>query len=737
MIKKNEKRSRIWKKMFKLILIISFFLTLLFTFFQGVIDYSNKMKVINNSISQIEKSQINSIVTSLWSYNEQELNTLMDGLLHFPYINFVAIKEYNKIIISRGVFEEQFQTKELPLLYKFDGKENILGSFTYQINKNKMMQEILFNIIVILIFQMISVLIVAFLIFFMFEFLVTRYLFVSSEYFKNLDLNNLEKPLYLNKKVVNDEIDILVNSFNEMRQNLAGMYKKLFESEERFRVLVEHAPEAIVVYDVNTNTFVTVNMNAEKLFGRSHEDLIGSSIFEFYTEHQPDGKNVHESVKENTQRALSGESVVFDRLIKRADGDEVLCEVRLVMLPSEEKNLIRASYIDITDRKKAEKEIFDMKNYLSIILNSLPVIIIGIDGSGGVTQWNKESEVFTGIKSDIAEGQKLDAVLPNFSRYIINYISDLNRSGFLKMEKIIIRKNSGVAYFDLMVLPLSLYNTDGFVIRIEDVTERSKLQDMMIQTEKMITVGGLAAGMAHEINNPLGIITQSAQNIERRFSPDLPGNRAVSDSLNIDLNKISEYMEKRDIYKFIVAIKDASMRAAKIITNTLSFSRRSISEKEEINIVEIIDKSIELAVNDYDLNRKYDFRDIKILKEYEAPVINVFAVDIEIEQVVLNLLKNSAQALTKVESDFSATIILRIKNENLFVVIEIEDNGPGMTENIRQRIFEPFFTTKDLGEGTGLGLSVSYSIITNNHKGSIEVESELGVGTKFIIKLPK
>jgi signal transduction histidine kinase len=109
----------------------------------------------------------------------------------------------------------------------------------------------------------------------------------------------------------------------------------------------------------------------------------------------------------------------------------------------------------------------------------------------------------------------------------------------------------------------------------------------------------------------------------------------------------------------------------------------------------------------------------------------------EIEQVVLNILKNAAQALAEVtERKDPPRIILRTLCEPTSVRMEIEDNGPGIKEEIKNRIFEPFFTTKDVGTGTGLGLSVSYFIIAKNHKGTIEVESEFGKGTKFIIHLP-
>ncbi|MBT4639455.1 MAG: PAS domain-containing sensor histidine kinase, partial [Deltaproteobacteria bacterium] len=108
----------------------------------------------------------------------------------------------------------------------------------------------------------------------------------------------------------------------------------------------------------------------------------------------------------------------------------------------------------------------------------------------------------------------------------------------------------------------------------------------------------------------------------------------------------------------------------------------------------------------------------------------------EIEQVVLNVLNNAAWAMANEKRDAPPQIMVRICSEKSLVKIEIEDNGPGMDAETRRRVFEPFFTTKPVGEGTGLGLSVSYMIITNNHKGTMEVQSEKGKGSRFIIRLP-
>ncbi|MFW5798717.1 MAG: sensor histidine kinase, partial [Planctomycetota bacterium] len=179
------------------------------------------------------------------------------------------------------------------------------------------------------------------------------------------------------------------------------------------------------------------------------------------------------------------------------------------------------------------------------------------------------------------------------------------------------------------------------------------------------------------------------------------------------------------------------MRAGRIIQNMLQFSRKSDGGYELTDMVDLVDRTVELAANDYDLKKKFDFRHIRIERDYAENLPPVPARQTELEQVVLNILKNAAQAMQGMEdTSHVATIRLALRREGPMVKLVIADNGPGMAETTRRRIFEPFFTTKDIGEGTGLGLSVSYFIITNNHGGRIEVRSTPGDGAAFEISLP-
>jgi len=269
-----------------------------------------------------------------------------------------------------------------------------------------------------------------------------------------------------------------------------------------------------------------------------------------------------------------------------------------------------------------------------------------------------------------------------------------------------------------------------------DVTEQLRFEELMTQTEKMIMISGMAAGMAHEINNPLGAIMQHAQNIERRVSSDIPANVKAAAEVGVSLDLVHAYLEKRGIFDFIGHIRTAGIRASEIISNMLYFSRRSEGGIESVQLSALLDRVVELAGTDYDMKKKYDFQRIDLRRDYTPDLPPVHLIVAEMEQVLLNILKNAAQAMSGAEMRRQPSITLRTRLIKGMVMIGIEDNGPGMAEATRLRVFEPFFSTKEVGVGTGLGLSVAYAIVTKGHHGSIEVESRPGEGCCFTIKLP-
>jgi PAS domain S-box-containing protein len=389
----------------------------------------------------------------------------------------------------------------------------------------------------------------------------------------------------------------------------------------------------------------------------------------------------------------------------------------------------------IAQQEASEKELRRLRNMLSNTINSMPSMLVGVDKGGMVTQWNREAERATGVASADAQGQPLEKVFPQLGAELGKIRDSIMSREPQEGVRLAREVNGETKFWNVTVYPLIANGVDGAVIRIDDVTGRVRMQEMMIQSEKMLSVGGLAAGMAHEINNPLAGILQSMQVIQGRLRSGLDRNRAAAELCGTNLDAVEAYMEERGIPAMIEAVVESGKRAARIVDNMLSFSRKSESRFTPHDLTVLLDRTVELAQNDYDLKKKYDFRRIDVRREYAPGVPKVLGEATMLQQVMLNLLRNGAEAMTEAHAP-APRIVLRVLPDGEMARVEIEDNGPGLDEKTRRHVFDPFYTTKAVGEGTGLGLSVSYFIITENHRGTLTVESVPGQGTKFIIRLP-
>ncbi len=393
----------------------------------------------------------------------------------------------------------------------------------------------------------------------------------------------------------------------------------------------------------------------------------------------------------------------------------------------------------IENYKTIALQLQDTKRHLQTMINSVPDILIGISADEKVTYWNTAAFDKTGLSFDKALGTNILDALPQLP------ITPEQLSYIIKSEKPFINQriqaseNNENKFYDLRIYPLLSNQKPGAVIQLKNVTSQVNIEQMLIQNEKMSSLGELAAGIAHEINNPLGIILHNVQNIIRRTSNTLSSNIKAAEKFKVNFNSIRDYLKDREVDQFLDSIKEAGERAASIVHNMLEFSRITHNEKNWIDFRELVDKSVELNLkSNFDDRNKV--KDIKVTTKFSQDFPLLYASAPELQQVLMNLLRNAYQALISDNNQkpegpqVNITASLNIRKHE--VVIEISDNGPGIKDSIKDHIFEPFFTTKEVGKGTGLGLSVSYFIITEHHQGSISVSSQLDKGTTFKICLP-
>lgn len=264
--------------------------------------------------------------------------------------------------------------------------------------------------------------------------------------------------------------------------------------------------------------------------------------------------------------------------------------------------------------------------------------------------------------------------------------------------------------FDIMTLRLRERTAEAVQLYDESVQRNQELGDInarlqsaqaqLIQSEKLATVGQLTAGIVHDVKNPLAVIKGIAEELAEEFGLD---------------------PTTRDQLK---TIRESAAKASTIVTDLLKFARQSTPEMERHDLKETIESSVRLTeylARKSNVQVKLDLPRTPVMVTYDAQ---------QIEQVLMNLISNAIQAIKK-----GGTVRINLSEASGAVAIAVQDNGIGIPEKNLQRIFDPFFTTKPEGEGTGLGLSVSFGIITR-HRGRIEVDSKPGLGTTFTILLP-
>jgi signal transduction histidine kinase len=239
-----------------------------------------------------------------------------------------------------------------------------------------------------------------------------------------------------------------------------------------------------------------------------------------------------------------------------------------------------------------------------------------------------------------------------------------------------------------------------FLDRRQAAVERLNLEAQLRHADRLATIGQLAAGVAHEINEPLGSILGYAQLAQK--GGEFPESTAE------DLNKIIA----------------ASLQAREIVNKLRLFARQAPIQKVPVSIARILDEALSLVEN------RCANEGIALVRHVEEGLPDVPAAPVQLKQVVVNLVVNAMQAMPG-----GGILTVSTRFDHSSAVVEIEDNGVGMTEDVMDQIFNPFFTTKDVGEGTGLGLSVVHGIVSA-HGGTIDVESEEGKGSKFTVRLP-
>jgi PAS domain S-box-containing protein len=488
----------------------------------------------------------------------------------------------------------------------------------------------------------------------------------------------------------------------------------------RYETLVQTTLSGFWIMDAD-GRILEANEACCRMYGYTLHELSGMHISDI------EAAESAEETEHHIQTIIEQGSDRFLTRHRRKDGALIDVEISTAYL-REEPGRFYSFLEDVTQRLRNERRFRDLAEML-------PETIFEIDLQGRLTFVNQRAFDLFGVRQE--EFEK--------GIHVLDFVHEKDRERVLaNMGKILNGENPGVTEYEMYrkdggsfpaLFHSSLILQDdkpiGFRGFLIDMTEKKRTQEILIQNEKMMSIGGLAAGMAHEINNPLAGMIQNAQVVMNRLSKDLPANERAAAASGTTMKAVKTYMEQREILKMLGYINVAGCQAAEIVQNMLSFSKMKAPVKTLQDLPALIEKTLDL------MQKGYDLKTVKIIRDFDPDLPQIPCEGNKIQQVILNIVKNSIEAAAGLTKKPKNLILwFRLKNGIHRVRLEIEDNGPGMDVHIRKRIFEPFFTTKSVDKGTGLGLSISYFIIVEEHKGEMEVESSPGRGTKFIIRLP-
>ncbi len=506
---------------------------------------------------------------------------------------------------------------------------------------------------------------------------------------------------------------------------------------ELFRSLVENSLDLIYRTDIG-GVITYISPSVFRMSGYTVEEAIGMNMAQEVYRFPEEREKFLEQLREE------GHVEDFEAQLKRKDGSSWWASTNARFYKDADGNILGVEGItrDISSLKETNQALHESETLFRLAFHISPDSVnLNRISDGMYIKINQGFTEMTGYTpEDIRDKTSIEIKIWDDIRDRERLIKGLKKTGYVKnLEARFIKKNGETLVGLMSARRLSLHGEDVLLSITRDISDLKQAQEIMIQSEKMLSVGGLSAGMAHEINNPLAGMVQNSEMILRRLTDTkLPSNKKTAEELGLNMDAIKTYMEKRDILKMAHSVKQSGGRIANIVENMLSFARSEDNRESSYSIPEILDRTIELAKTDFDLKKQYDFRKINIIRTYEKGLPLISCEPNKLQQVFLNILNNGAYAMQQADTE-NPTFILKISfdTESQKLCIEMEDNGPGMDGGVEKRIFEPFFTTKPVGVGTGLGLSVSYFIITENHRGEIKVDSEKGKGCKFIIHLPR
>ena len=483
----------------------------------------------------------------------------------------------------------------------------------------------------------------------------------------------------------------------------------LRESEHKYRLLFESTLDGVFVIDAETTKIVLANQAAAKMYGfDSVEDMVEVDLLSFILPEDRERaiRIIVEDMFEKDLRQVNE----FRTITK--DGREVWISALGVRTEYQGRLAGLISVRDVTETKKSEQQLRESEEVYRTLVETAGragegiLITQNIEGREAVIVFaNGEALRVTGYAEEELLGKTLqDIVYPDSFSMVLDYYRRKQEEEEVpgRFEVWLRQKDGAPLPIEVSVGMATYHGKVASIAYVRDITERKQAEEDLITSERLASIGRLASGVAHELNNPLTSVIGFSQLL---LEKDIPN----------------------DIREDIEIIYSEAQRTSAVVKNLLTFARKRAPEKQLVDINGIVEKTLELCAYEQRVSN------IKINTQFAPDLPQIMADYFQLQQVFLNIIINAEHSM--IEAHNGGTLTITTERIGDVIKASFADDGLGISKENLGHMFEPFFTTKEVGKGTGLGLSICHKIVTE-HGGEIYAESELGQGATLIVELP-
>ncbi|MEE4264620.1 MAG: ATP-binding protein [Desulfobacteraceae bacterium] len=502
-----------------------------------------------------------------------------------------------------------------------------------------------------------------------------------------------------------DEMGVLSRAINKMSSKIGEKQQELNKQRNEYQTLFERVPCIITVQD---RDYRLIRYNRE--FSDKFNPRPGDYCYDAYK-----GRKEKCEICPVEQTFEDGRPHFSEERGFGKDGKPTHWIVNTAPIKNESGEVVAAMEmsLDVTRTKLLEEELKKSEKKYSAIFDNIPnpVFVLDMDTLEILDCNGSVKSVYGYKKKAIIRTSFLEL----FRKEDQNHYENLIRTSAEINQARQYSANGGLLFVNIRISPFDYLGGKALLVTTSDITKRLETEQQLIQASKMATLGEMATGVAHELNQPLAVIKTASRFFIRKIAKK---EKIEDEILSTMATEIDSYVD----------------RATKIINHMRQFGRQSDVSLEKIQVNSVLERALEI------LGQQLKVRGIEVVRDLTPDLPLILADPDRLEQVFINLLINARDAIdekrqSQPQPNGEKRITLRTSTDDKVIIVEVIDTGPGIPESMLDRIFEPFFTTKKVGQGTGLGLSISYGII-KDCKGSIRAVSVKNKGAGFIVKFP-